>query len=198
MPDHKFEMLNAYLDGELNPQQRRKFEAHLARCESCRAELEALETLSGTLAEVPLPDFPAPDQLAANVALQLPRKLREESTPRVWTEFGWWMAPVSLLMAWVSLSVIALAGELFGAVGNFGLVRNVYVFESSPVSTAAFLGRFGLLDPSILSWLVPSETFMRQFVFNTVWQLALAMLYLSWIVLWWARHNRAEPDPQFE
>ena len=63
MPDHKFELLNAYLDGELNPQQRRKFEAHLESCEECQAELESLESLSGMLAEAPLPEFPAPDQL---------------------------------------------------------------------------------------------------------------------------------------
>ena len=197
MPDHKFELLNAYLDGELNARQRRKFEAHLETCEECQTELEALDALSGTLAEVPLPEFPTPDQLAANVSLQLPRTPQQDAETRSFFNQNWWLVPVGLLSAWASLSMISLAGELFETASSFGLIGNIFLFDSPPTSTAAFLGRFGLLDPSILSWLVPSEAFMRQFVFNIVWQLALAMLYLSWIALWWARENSPEPDPQF-
>ncbi len=194
MPDHKFELLNAYLDGELNPQQRHKFEAHLESCKECHAELEALETLSGMLAEVPLSEFTSPEQLAANVALQLPRKPKRDAASRDWTEYGWWLAPVGLLAVWAFLSVYSLAGDMFGAAINLGLVENTSLLQGSTANYSAILGRFGLLDPSMLEWLVPSETFIRQFFSELVWQVSLAMLYLSWIVIWWAHRKRLEPD----
>lgn len=197
MPDHKFELLNAYLDGELNARQRRKFEAHLETCEECQTELEALDTLSGTLAEVPLPEFPNPEQLAANVSLQLPRNPQQEAESRSFFSRYWWLVPVGLLSAWASLSMISLAGDIFGAASNFGLIGTPSLLQGGTPSTVAFFGRFGFLEPGVLNDLVSSEVLIRQFVTNIVWQLALAMLYLSWIALWWARENNPEPDPQF-
>ncbi len=197
MPDHKFELLNAYLDGELNPQQRRKCETHLESCPECQAELEALETLSGRLAEVPLPEFTSPEQLAANVALRLPRKPVQKSVPRKWTEYAWWLAPVGLLAAWAFLSVYSLAGDLFSAAGNFGLVENVSVLGNNPANYSATLGHFGLLDPNMLKWLVPSEAFIRELFSQLIWQVSLAMLYLSWIAIWWAHQSRLGTNHQF-
>ncbi|MBT3337683.1 MAG: hypothetical protein HN855_13015 [Anaerolineae bacterium] len=197
MPDHKFELLNAYLDGELNPQQHRKTEAHLETCEECRAELETLETLSGTLAEVPLPEFSPPEQLVANVALQLPRKPLKEPASRKWLEYGWWLAPIGLIATWAFISIYTVAGDLVGAASNLGLVENASIFAGNSTNYSALLGRFGLLDPSMLEWLVPSETFIRQFFSQLIWQVALAMLYLSWIAIWWVRQTRLGPKQQF-
>ncbi len=197
MPDHKFELLNAYLDGELNPQQRRKLEAHLESCPECQAELDALETLSGTLAEVPLPEFTSPEQLAANVVLQLPRKPVQGSASPKWGEVAWWLAPVGLLAAWAFLSVYSLAGDLVGAANNLGLVENVSLLRGNTANYSALLGRFGLLDPNMLEWIVPSETFIRQFFSQVIWQVSLAILYLSWIAIWWARQSRLGPNQQF-
>ncbi len=190
MSDHIAELLNAYLDGELNPQQRRKVEAHLEKCPSCVDELEALEALSGTLAEVPLPEFSSPEQLAANVALRLPRTPVKAPTSRKLLELGWWLAPVGLIFAWVFISTFSLASMLINAAGNAGLVESVSLFAGGSVNYTAFLGRFGFLEPSTLQWLVPSEQFIRQLLSHLIWQVALAMLYLSWIAIWWARQTR--------
>ena len=43
-------MLGAYHDGELSPADRLKFEAHLAQCPACAAELEQLSRLTGVFA----------------------------------------------------------------------------------------------------------------------------------------------------
>jgi hypothetical protein len=198
MPDHKFELLNAYLDDELNPQQRRKIETHLESCEECQMELEALETLSGTLAEAPLPRFSSPEQLAANVTLQLPRKPMKRSASSKWGEIAWWLAPVGLLAAWAFLSIYSLAGDLVGAANNLGLVENVSLLRGNTANYSAFLGRFGLLDPNMLAWIVPSEAFIRQFFSQVIWQVSLAMLYLSWIAIWWARQSRLGLNQQFQ
>lgn len=197
MPDHKFELLNAYLDGELSPPQRRKFEAHLENCPECQTELEALETLSGTLAEAPLPELTSPEQFAANVSLQLPRTPELDAASRSFFNETWWLAPATLLLAWLVLSTVSLGSDLLGAASNFGVIKSVSLFGSNPANTSVLLGRFGLLEPGTLQWMVSSEAFIRQFFTNIVWQVSLAMLYLSFIAIWWARHSRPELDQQF-
>lgn len=53
------EILNMYFDGELSATERAGVEAHLATCEPCRAEAEALGGLFDALAKVT--DVPAPN-----------------------------------------------------------------------------------------------------------------------------------------
>ena len=67
MSKHMTEWLNAYLDGELHRDRLHQVEEHLAECETCRAELEALQNLSGLLHEVPAPEFISTERLAAQV-----------------------------------------------------------------------------------------------------------------------------------
>ncbi|MPZ86370.1 MAG: hypothetical protein GEV28_40775 [Actinophytocola sp.] len=49
--------LGAYLLGALEPSERYEFEAHLAGCETCRAELIRLAPLPGMLNQISLDDF---------------------------------------------------------------------------------------------------------------------------------------------
>jgi len=51
--------VGAYHDGELGPEEKRLFEAHLARCPACALELEELRGLSRLLAGARIPDAPA-------------------------------------------------------------------------------------------------------------------------------------------
>ena len=95
MSDHVLELLGAYLDGELHNGQLRKVEAHLDECQTCQEEYQALQALSATLQEAPLPDFPSPERLAADVALRLPRK-PVVPVRRKALELGWWLVPVGL------------------------------------------------------------------------------------------------------
>ena len=54
---------SAYYDGELSPEERQHFEAHVAQCASCASELQALEQLSGLLRDA-VPSTVPPETLA--------------------------------------------------------------------------------------------------------------------------------------
>lgn len=102
MSTHRIErQLSAYLDGELAAEDAAEVRAHLAGCESCRAEVESLratKTLVGRLAQPSLPaDF------AAGVWSRI-----ERPSPRRWF---WWPRP-AMAMAAVALAVILVAVPL--------------------------------------------------------------------------------------
>ena len=47
------ELVTDYLDGALPPEQRERFEAHLAECEGCTGYLEDMRSIATTLETVP-------------------------------------------------------------------------------------------------------------------------------------------------
>ncbi len=196
MPDHKFELLNAYLDGELTSAQCQNLESHLEDCPECQAELESLASLAGMLAEAPLPIFTEPEQFAADLAPKLPRqpKARAASARIIFNE-KWWLMPVGLLLVWGVFSAVTWGSTFMGAVNIFGLDTDLSLRSS--ISASALLGQIGLIKPDVLAWLIPSEAFLRQFFSQLGWQLSFAMLYLSFMALWWAQNNRSEPNLQF-
>ena len=196
MSDHILELLGAFADGELHGGQLRKVEAHLEECQSCLEEYYALKALSATLRTAPVPEFPALERFAAEVALRLPRK-PVKPVGRSVLEAGWWLAPVGLIVAWIFLSTTILVSNAVTAAGDFGLLDNAsawLVAVPSGANYSAFIGGLGLLNPGSLKWFTVSESFTRSFVSSVFWQVSIAMLYLSWFAIWWARHTRQELD----
>jgi predicted anti-sigma-YlaC factor YlaD len=192
MSDHVLELLGAYIDGELHGGQLRKVESHLDECQSCLEEYYALQALSGTLRAAPVPEFPVPERFAAEVALRLPRKPVKPMSRRA-LEVGWWLAPVGLIVAWVFVNTTILLSNVVSAAGDFGLLNQAstwLVAGPSGANYSAFIGGLGLLNPGSLEWLTVSESFTRSFISSAFWQVSIAMLYLSWIAIWWARHTR--------
>lgn len=195
MSNHIKEWLNAYLDGELKNGRLRHVEAHLAGCPECMAELEALQNLSDLLHEAPAPDFTPPEKFAAQVNLRLPHGQPKPMKTSV-NEFGWWMIPVSLALVWVLLGTTDLVSDVVAAAGRFGLLSNapawlVRGFSEETVWSGT-LGEFGFLSGQGLQWAERTEFFTRNTLPEIIWQVAIALLYLSWIVLWWARQTRSE------
>ena len=41
-----------------------------------------------------------------------------------------------------------------------------------------------------LEWLNRSEAITRNLITSIFWQISIALLYLSWLAIWWARHTR--------
>jgi len=192
MSDHVLELLNAYIDGELRGGQLRKVEAHLDECQSCLEEYYSLQALSATLLAAPVPDFPAPERFAAEVALRLPRTPVKPMRSRA-LDIGWWLAPVGLIITWIFVSTTILVSNVVTAAGDFGLLDSAsawLVAGSSGANYSAFLGQFGLLTGNSLEWAEMTEAFTRTNVSQIFWQVSIALLYLSWLAIWWARHTR--------
>jgi len=193
MSDHILELLGTYIDGELSAGQIRKVEAHLDECQTCLEEYYALQALSATLQASPVPEFPAPERLAADVALRLPRRPVKPVRSRV-LEIGWWLAPVGLIATWIFISTTILVSNVVATASEFGLLNSVTagLFSAAPSEAywSATLSQFGLLAGNSLQWAEMTEAFTRITVPQFIWQISIAMLYLSWMAIWWARHTR--------
>ena len=192
MPKHVSEWLNAYHDGELRGSRLQHVEVHLAACEVCQAELESLEGLSALLREVPAPEFTSPERFASQVSLRLHHKQTVTSSKRI-LEIGWWMVPVGLLAAWIFIGTSFFISDLLSAATSLGLLSSISEWmafgPSSDIYLSVTLGQLGLLRGNSLGWAELTETITRMSLPQISLQISIALLYLSWIAIWWARHT---------
>jgi predicted anti-sigma-YlaC factor YlaD len=195
MSDHVLELLGAYLDGELYGRQLRNVEAHLSECESCAMELTSLKALSGILHDAPAADFPSMERFTSNVNLRLARRPGMPMHRKA-LEVGWRMIPVGLLLAWIFISTTSLVSNLVSAANEIGLLNSASSGLLSGTAEEAYwsgtLGQIGLLSGESLYWAEVTESFSRTAIPEIVWQVSIALLYLCWIAIWWARHTRQE------
>jgi len=193
MSNHVTEWLNAYLDGELKGKRLHQVEEHLAECEACQAEFDSLQGVSSLLQEVPAPVLVSHERFVAQVNLQLSQR-RKAPTRRKLLEVGWWMAPVGLLMAWIFISTTILIGDMVSVAENFGLLDDGTALLSSNTLDNSYwtstLGQAGVLKDENLRWAESTESYTRNVLPQFVWQVSIAILYLAWIAIWWARHTR--------
>lgn len=99
------EQMSLYLDGLLNHEQALSLQAHLAHCEVCRREWEAMCWLSSFLEGEPVVT-PAPD-FTAGVLLRL--RQREARRRRLYSSLGVCIGSVSLwMLAGVALSLLLI------------------------------------------------------------------------------------------
>jgi predicted anti-sigma-YlaC factor YlaD len=197
MSNHVTEWLNAYLDDELKNGRLDQVEKHLAECEECQAELESLQNVSSLLREVPAPEFISSERFASQVSLRLPHE-QPRATKRKAQEMGWWMIPVSLLMLWFFIGTVEVVGDVISTADRLGILSLgdtptwLATGSSSGAVWSGTLGEFGLLSGDSLQWAELTESFTRNNLPQIVLQVAIALLYLSWIAIWWARQTRRE------
>jgi predicted anti-sigma-YlaC factor YlaD len=193
MSIHVSEWLNAYHDGELRGNRLRSVETHLSECELCQAELESLETLSEWLQEVHAPETISAERFSAQVNLRLPHSRRLISEKKV-IEFGWWMIPVGLLASWVFVNTAFVISDILTAANGFGLLSGIsnWLALGAPndIYLSTTIGQAGLLSGNGLSWAETVETITRVSLPQIILQISIALLYLSWMAIWWARHTR--------
>ena len=201
MSNHVTEWLNAFYDGELKGKRLQQVEEHLAACELCQHELDALQSLSGMLQEIPMPEFSSPERFATQVNLLLPQKRTSPPGTRLF-EVAWWMIPVGLLAGWVFISTAALLGDAMNTAKNFGILDNTTAsFISAPSETVVVtstLGQFGMLQGNNLQWATTTENFTRGLFPQIVLQVSVGLLYLTWFAVWWSRHTRQINEPLLE
>lgn len=195
MSEHMTEWLNAYLDGELNNYQQTLVKAHIDTCQTCQTELESLVNLSNVLHEDFTPGFTSPKRFAAQVNLRLPRQQTEPSKNRSF-EITWWAIPVGLLGAWIFISTAFLVGDILSVASGWGILSSMsdwlVIGSSNQGIWSATLGQFGVLSGNTLDWATRVEAFTRTSLPKIIIEASIALLYLSWIAVWWSRHHRQQ------
>lgn len=194
MPEHMQEWLNAYLDDELNERQHASVEQHLAVCQACRAELEALRLLSQEVQRVPLPqELPTAERFAAQLMLRLPRHPAQPAR-NAEHKLSWWLVPATLLAAWAFVQAVFWLNSGVWAVGQAGLLGEAAAWLApAPHSTGAVTGFFqwlGVLPAGNAQQAAAiSESIGWGMLLQLVLEGGLAVLYLAWLVTWWQRRQ---------
>ena len=176
MNPHVIELLAAYHDGELTADRQRLVENHLQDCASCRAELDALETLSSFLQADPVPDRTPAERFAAQVQLRLPRaalpaaRQKDAQLPR------WVLAlPLALVFTWAFMQAALWVTAIILAVGQ--------VF----VPHAAFFNNW-LTNESLF------ETSINLLLFNIILLIGTTIFWSAWMAFWlaWNKNQNFE------
>jgi anti-sigma factor RsiW len=143
--------IDLYLEGEIDAEERRAFEAHLESCPGCRAVLEGrrvfLEALSG------LPPVEVPAGFAQAVMSRIPLKPRRR--------FGWAALGVGTAALSTALLVLYLitgmsAGNVLVSAGSwvFGSFgRTVPVFAKAVTALGVFLDLAAAALTGLAKWL---------------------------------------------
>lgn len=198
--NHVTQSLTAYHDGELEPRAARYVEAHIAICAACHAELAALEALSSLL-QVPAPirSETTPEQFAAEVALQLPRRERH-SLPEHALVLGWRLAPVLIIVSWVFLqSVGVVVDGLLALIGLgigdevLGSLLPVTGGGGQPAYVTALLSILGLETVAGALTNVGSLAWAAQLALAVPWfTLITALAIASWLATWLVLERRQD------
>ena len=195
MSNHVTEWLNAYFDRELTGRRLHQVEDHLTECEACQAELDSLQGLSEWLREAPAPKFTSVERFAAQVNLCIPHKQVVISKIQI-IEFGWWMIPAGLLAAWIFIGTAFFVSDILSAASHLGLLSGMSGWLASAPSNDVYvsttIGQMGLLSGKSLNWAEATETFTRLSLPQVILHISIALLYLSWIAVWWTRHTRQQ------
>lgn len=194
MSKHVSEWLNAYYDGELHGRQRKLVEEHLAECEACQAELESLNGLSDLLHKVQAPEPASLERFVSQVNLRLPHEKRTVVSQERVMEFGWWMIPVGLLAIWVFTSTAFMLSDVLSVASRLGFLGGMSEWLASGPSNNVYLsttvGQMGLMTGNSLNWAEATESFTRSSLPQIIVQISIAVLYMSWMAIWWTRHTR--------
>lgn len=193
MPDLMRNQLGAYLDGELHGSALQAMQVHLEICPECQEELQALAQLSQSLRSAPLPDsLPAAGTFAARLAASLPPQPTRPATRRNFSAN--WIVPLGLLasLAITHAAVILSSAWALSGIGN-PLSQAASWVELGPGQNLWLSAVWAVLQSGVSAETAASlqlgQDFLRslQTWFEPLrWQLALALVYLAWLVVWWS------------
>jgi anti-sigma-K factor RskA len=132
MPDHlaPHPDLAGYVLGALDPAERAAFEAHLADCDACRAEVAELEALPAML-EAAAPPVEVPPDLHERTFAAIERAADGELAGRRRRRLAWTVATVAA----AAVFALGLVAGFSGLLGQRGTVATVAL--ASPVGGAA-------------------------------------------------------------
>jgi anti-sigma factor RsiW len=186
-------LLNGYLDGELQGRRLQEMESHLASCENCRNELEELRLVSERMqADTTLED-PSAERFIANLTLNLPRRDQAARPPKSFS-LAWWLVPAGLLMAWVFIQTVYTLTDVVTVANLTGLLGSASHWleagqESNWMSAATTVFGGQLLAQPGLSVLNNLSVAAANWLSGFIWEAVVVLLYGAWLGLWWLRRN---------
>lgn len=193
MSEHVLNILDAYYDGELSPNQMKKVERHLAQCSACQEAYDDIASTSAWLHNMPDPKMTPAEKMAADIALLLPRE-QEKPRSQSNTSAIWWIVPILLFSIWVLVGSTHLVSNLLLTANDFGLITiDPTLFTGQSINEllfSTFIENLNHLLPKDLSWLIDIQVFLRENIIRSVINISIAMLYMSWIAIWQANQNR--------
>ena len=127
--DEMIELISLRIDGALTPEEARRLDDHLSRCEACRAELAETERVWLALGALAEPEAPA--GLAERIARRAAAPRRRLFSPWAWGVTGAVAAAaITVVVALESLpSEKQLDAETKQIVTNIDLIQNLDVLE---------------------------------------------------------------------
>lgn len=179
----QLDWIDAYFDGELQPELEQSFTHHLQECETCRQELENRQLLRTELRSLAMATGEKPaQQFISEIMLHLPPQSSSVSQ-KASLRILWYVIPLGILLCFVGL-------QIFGWVtGLLDLIPGVNSFFALLFPVSAWGGEWfnwlsSVFQASIF-WNGIGQVFEWN-IFNQLFYLAvLAILYCSWMVLWW-------------
>ena len=194
MNGHLDQLIDDYLDGELQHTQKRQVQAHLASCPACQELLAQRRSLSDLLQEPPQASGLKPiSRFAAEVGLLLNKAPQSGLTPfqqarrlagdgRI-QSLGWLAIPLTLLAASAFIQAVWLLSEFLELAPGPHQVWMQQLSLAQPTSTlllpepwSAALSGIGWVNLLQWNWLTGLMALA-----------GIGLLYLAWLVGWLAR-----------
>lgn len=119
--DCKSDMLLLYWSNELNPEEQRQMQEHLARCEACQRELEQLRELAGLYSSMPpeLADETPPFDAVGLASSATPPPLQQAAPAARRSAVSWKkMGLAACFVALLALGVWRFGGDFLGLEPN--------------------------------------------------------------------------------
>jgi hypothetical protein len=194
---HVTEWIGAYHDGELKGARLQQVAAHLEHCVTCRAELEALQGLSGLLQTAPAITPRAPARtFAAQVGLRLPHPTTmQQPAWRKALKFGWQFAPLGLIVIWAFAQAVSWVTGLVLLTGlDQRFMPNIQTSSSLDLAMGSL---FHLPGEELLNvWnVIPSNInieWLGLVYVQVLVNILLAVLLWCWLVSWWVYRKRQQ------
>ena len=196
MSEHITALLEAYHDGELQGVRLRGVEAHLEKCESCRAELRQLDTLRELLQASPAAEsLMSPERFEYLVTLRLPRR-EEQPLGRKLLGIAWRLVPVGLLTSWVFFQAVATVSGVVAWGMRLGLALQFpWDLAVTPARGSQLLSMLARTDTAVGRATDTTVNFLSGGVLQ--WSnllmlmvpVVIGLLYWSWLASWCMRHR---------
>lgn len=186
-------LLNAYLDGELQGGRLQEMESHLGSCEDCQKELEELRMVSERLRADTALEMPSAERFVSNLTLNLPRR-PQSNRPQKSFSLAWWLVPAGLLMAWVFIQTVYALTDVVTAANLAGLLGSASHWlgsgqESFWLSTATNLFGGQILAQPAMPLLNNVSIAAASWIRGFIWEAVVVLLYWAWLGLLWLRQN---------